>query len=207
MERVYHRKDAIWPFTVVHRPPAEDSMFGKIIGELVSPMVPATIPGVKGMHAVDVAGVHPLLCALGSERYVPWEERRAPQEILTQANAILGFSHASLAKYLIIAAHEDDPDLDVHNAAQFFPHVMSRFDPRRDLHFITRTTMDTLDYSGTGVNQGSKLVLAAAGPEIRKIGTQVPANLNLPSAFTDARVVLPGTPGHVARWRWARRGR
>lgn len=192
VEHVYHRKDAIWPFTVVHRPPAEDSMFGKIIGELVSPMVPSTIPGVKGMHAVDAAGVHPLLCALGSERYVPWAERRAPQELLTQANAILGFSHASLAKYLFIAAHEDAPELDVHDVAAFFPHVMSRFDPRRDLHFITRTTIDTLDYSGTGINEGSKVVIAAAGPEIRSIGTEVPASLVLPSPFSRAEVVMPG---------------
>jgi 4-hydroxy-3-polyprenylbenzoate decarboxylase len=192
VEGVYHRKNAIWPFTVVHRPPAEDSMFGKLIGELVAPMVPTTIPGVKGMHAVDAAGVHPLLCALGSERYVPWEERRAPQEILTQANAILGFSHASLAKYLLIAAHEDAPELDVHDVSAFFPHVMARFDPRRDLHFITRTTIDTLDYSGTGWNEGSKVIFAAAGPEIRRIGTEVPAGLDLPSPFSKPRVAMPG---------------
>ena len=192
VDAVYHRKDAIWPFTVVGRPPAEDSMFGELISEVVKPMVPSSIPGVKAMNAVDEAGVHPLLCALGSERYVPWAERRAPQEILTQANAILGFNHASLAKYLIIAAHEDDPELDVHDLAAFFPHVLERIDPRRDLHFITRTTIDTLDYSGTALNEGSKVVIAAAGPAIRSLGTALPPDLHLPSPFTGPHVVMPG---------------
>ena len=76
VERVYHRKDAIWPFTVVGRPPQEDSMFGELIHELVEPVMPGTIPGVRAVHAVEAAGVHPLLLAIGSERYVPYEGRR-----------------------------------------------------------------------------------------------------------------------------------
>ncbi len=192
VDKVYHRKDAIWPFTVVGRPPQEDSMFGELIGEIVSPMVPTSIPGVKAMHAVDASGVHPLLCALGSERYVPWAERRAPQELLTQANAILGFNHASLAKCLIIAAHEDAPDLDARDLEKFLPHVLERMDPRRDLHFITRTTIDTLDYTGSGLNEGSKVIIAAAGPAVRRLGTELPADLHLPAGFGDPKVVLPG---------------
>ncbi|NQT38146.1 MAG: UbiD family decarboxylase, partial [Planctomycetes bacterium] len=107
--RVYHRKDAIWPFTVVGRPPQEDSMFGRLIHELVGPAIPKTIPGVRAVHAVDAAGVHPLLLAVGSERYVPYEERSRPRELLTLANALLGYGQMSLAKYLLIAAGEDNP--------------------------------------------------------------------------------------------------
>ena len=192
VERVYHRKDAIWPFTVVGRPPQEDTMFGKLIGELVSPMVPTEIPGVKRMHAVDAAGVHPLLCALGSERYVPWSDVRAPAELLTQATAILWFNQASLAKYLLIAAHEDAPDLELDDIERFMPHMLERIDPRRDLHFITRTTIDTLDYSGTGLNQGSKVIIAAAGPAIRRLGKELPAVLDIPAAFEKPQVIMPG---------------
>ena len=105
MDKVFHRKNAVWPFTVVGRPPQEDTTFGNLIHEISHPMVPASIPGVKEMHAVDAAGVHPLLLALGSERYVPYQ-RRLPMELLTQANAILGFNRASLAKYLIIATDQ-----------------------------------------------------------------------------------------------------
>jgi len=191
VEKVFHREGAIWPFTVVGRPPQEDSIFGKLIGELVRPMVPVSLPGVLKTHAVDVAGVHPLLLAIGSERYVPYRGERTPQELLTQANAILGFNQASLAKYLFIAATQDDRELDIHDLAGFIGHVLRRIDTRRDLHFQTRTTIDTLDYSGTGLNEGSKVVFAAAGPVRRELGTRLP-ELQLPSAFGEAAVALPG---------------
>lgn len=190
VEQVYHRKDAIWPFTVVGRPPQEDSVFGKLIHDLTGPMVPASIPGLKSMHAVDAAGVHPLLLAIGSERYVPYQERR-PQELMTIANAVLGFGQASLAKYLWIAAGEDNPDLDLHSEPRFFAHMLERIDWRRDLHFQTRTTIDTLDYSGSGVNEGSKLVLTAAGP-IKRTLLETSYSMQLPSGFEGARLVAPG---------------
>ena len=79
VEHVYHRDNAIWPFTVVGRPPQEDTMFGQLIHELTGEAIPGTIPGVRAVHAVDAAGVHPLLLAVGSERYVPYEDRR-PRE-------------------------------------------------------------------------------------------------------------------------------
>src|SRR5690606_12344527 len=128
VETVYHRKDAIWPFTVVGRPPQEDTTFGQLIHELTGPAIPAVLPGVKAVHAVDAAGVHPLLLAIGSERYTPYNERERPQELLTQANAILGQGQMSLAKYLWIAAHEDDPSLDLHDVGRFMRHVLERVD-------------------------------------------------------------------------------
>jgi 4-hydroxy-3-polyprenylbenzoate decarboxylase len=192
VERVSHREGAIWPFTVVGRPPQEDTQFGEIIHELTGPIIPTVIPGVKAVHAVDAAGVHPLLLAIGSERYVPYADKRKPQELLTCANAILGQGQLSLAKYLFLVAHEDDPSLDVHDIPTFFRHLLERFDPRTDLHFQTCTTIDTLDYSGTGLNEGSKLVIAAAGPARRELVAQVPAGLRLPEEFTDPRLCLPG---------------
>lgn len=191
VEAVYHRKDAIWPFTVVGRPPQEDTSFGALIHEVTAAMVPVSVPGLAEMHAVDAAGVHPLLLAIGHERYVPYGER-IPQEILTVANAVLGFGQASLAKYLIIAAKEDKPELATHNIPEFLQHVLSRIDLRRDLHFQTQTTMDTLDYSGTGLNQGSKLVIAAAGTKRRELSTEIPADLGLPHSFTSPKVIMPG---------------
>ncbi|MEL6804033.1 MAG: UbiD family decarboxylase, partial [Bacteroidota bacterium] len=87
VDAVYHRKDAIWPFTVVGRPPQEDTTFGGLIHEVTAAMVPVSVPGLHAMHAVDAAGVHPLLLAIGSERYVPYGDRY-PQELLTVANAV-----------------------------------------------------------------------------------------------------------------------
>lgn len=192
VERVRHRQDAIWPFTVVGRPPQEDTSFGDIIHEITGPAIPSVLPGVKEVHAVDAAGVHPLLLAIGSERYVPYAAERRPQEILTQANAILGQGQLSLAKYLFIAAKEDDPQLDLHEIPRFFKHVLERIDWSRDLHFQTNTTIDTLDYSGSGLNSGSKVVIACAGPIKRSLLTEIPASCRLPEGFRNPRVALPG---------------
>jgi 4-hydroxy-3-polyprenylbenzoate decarboxylase len=192
VRRIYHRRDAIWPFTVVGRPPQEDSVFAALIHELTGPLISSVLPGVRAVNAVDAAGVHPLLLALGSERYTPFEECQAPQELLTQANAILGQGQLSLAKYLFIAAAEDDARLDVRDVGAFLQHVLARVDWRRDLHFQTQTTIDTLDYSGSGLNRGSKLVVAAVGRPRRTLPTALPPDLRLPNGFSDARVCLPG---------------
>jgi 4-hydroxy-3-polyprenylbenzoate decarboxylase len=192
VEAVYARRDAIWPFTVVGRPPQEDTMFGKLIHEITGPLIPTVLPGVHGVHAVDAAGVHPLLMAIGSERYMPFMNAPQPQELLTQASAILGQGQLSLAKYLLIVARHDDPQLDVHNIPAFFAHLLQRVDWRRDLHFHTHTTIDTLDYSGAGLNAGSKVVIAAVGPKRFDLTTTLPANLQLPDGFRNPRVALPG---------------
>jgi 4-hydroxy-3-polyprenylbenzoate decarboxylase len=192
VERVWHRRDAIWPFTVVGRPPQEDTNFGAIIHELTGPIIPTVLPGVHAVHAVDAAGVHPLLLAIGSERYVPYAQERKPQELLTIANAILGQGQLSLAKYLCIVAREDDPELDVHDIAAFLRHLLARVDWQTDLHFQTATTIDTLDYSGSGLNEGSKVVIAAAGPPRRSLATALAPGLVLPHGFSDYRLCLPG---------------
>jgi len=173
VDNVYHRKDAIWHFTVVGRPPQEDSGFGYLIHKLVEDLTAGEFPGLVGIHAVDAAGVHPLLIAIGQERYMPFRQP-VPEEILTIANRILGSGQTSLAKFLIIAAHEDDRNLDIHNIPAYFDHVLRRIDWRRDLHFQTKTTIDTLDYSGDGWNTGSKVVMACRGPQIRKLSSQLP---------------------------------
>jgi len=193
VEHVYHRRDAIWPFTVVGRPPQEDSILGQLIHELAGPAILGHIPGIQAIHAVDAAGVHPLLLAIGSERYVPYD-RRQPRELLTLANALLGYGQLSLAKYLWIVAAEDNPKLDVRNVADFLRHALERVDWQRDLHFQTCTTLDTLDYSSGRLGEGSKLVIAAAGPTVRSLLTMIDARLALPKelGFRRPRVILPG---------------
>ena len=197
VEHVYHRNDAIWPFTVVGRPPQEDTAFGELIHDLTGPVIPTVLPGVKGVNAVDAAGVHPLLLAIGSERYMPFlrqNENHAPrpQELLTQANAILGQGQLSLAKFLWIANEADDPALKLHDIEGFFSHMLRRADWRRDLHFQTETTIDTLDYSGDAINAGSKLVVAAVGPPRFGLATSAGSLKSLPAGFGDPRVVMPG---------------
>lgn len=191
VENVYHRKDAIWQFTVVGRPPQEDSSFGYLIHKMVKLLTPQEFPGIKEINAVDAAGVHPLLLAIGTERYMPFRDPK-PEEILTQANRILGTGQTSLAKFLFIAASNDHPALNTHDIPAFFHHILERIDWKRDLHFHTNTTIDTLDYSGSGWNAGSKLVVACHGPVLRKLVGELPKDLSLPSGFKAPRFVQPG---------------
>ena len=136
---------------------------------------------------------------VASERYVPYAPQRRPQELLTIANAILGQGQLSLAKYLLIAAHEDAPGLHIHDIAAFFGHILERVDWRRDLHFQTATTIDTLDYSGSGLNEGSKVVIAAAGPVRSSLATELPPGLDFPTGF--------GGPPSACRVSWRSAGR
>ncbi|MDO4569045.1 MAG: UbiD family decarboxylase [Planctomycetia bacterium] len=197
VEKVYHRQDAIWPFTTVGRPPQEDSMIGAFIHEISGEIIPHTLPGVKEVHAVDDCGVHPLLLALGSERYTPYLNVRRPQELLTLSHAILGTGQLSLAKYLFIAAAEDDPTLRAAETERFFAHILRRVDWARDLHFQTNTTMDTLDYTGGELNSGSKVVVSAVGAPRRTLPTELPSGFSFPSDLAIKRCTIP-IPGVLA---------
>ncbi len=199
VDNVYHRKDPLWHFSVVGRPPQEDSSFGYLIHELVKDLTAQEFPGVKEIHAVDAAGVHPLLISIGSERYMPFREK-VPEEILTIANRILGSGQTSLAKYLMIAADDDDPQLTTKDIGHYFDHFLSRTDWRRDLHFHTKTTIDTLDYSGAGWNAGSKVVMACRGPVLRKLGLEIPRNLDRIPHIDKIKLSRPGVLALQCKW-------
>ena len=191
VSRVFARKNAIWPFTVVGRPPQEDTSFGKLIHELTGAAVQKEIPGLKAIHAVDAAGVHPLLLAIGSERYTPYLPVKRPAEILSIANHILGTGQLSLAKFLFITADSNHPP-DVQDIPQYFQYFLARINLLSDIHFYTNTSIDTLDYSGTGLNSGSKVVFAAYGDPIRELAGEIPSALyNLPG-FEKPMLIIPG---------------
>ncbi|MFL9482670.1 UbiD family decarboxylase [Chitinophagaceae bacterium LWZ2-11] len=191
IHKVYAKKNAIWPFTVVGRPPQEDTSFGELIHELTGNAIPQEIPGVKEVHAVDAAGVHPLLLAIGSERYTPYMPSKQPAELLTIANHILGTGQLSLAKFLFITA-DDTNKLTTHNVRLFMEYVLERIDWTRDVHFYTNTTIDTLDYSGTGLNTGSKVVFAAYGDAKRNLATEVPNVFTSLQGFVNPQIAMPG---------------
>lgn len=191
VKKVYARKNAIWPFTVVGRPPQEDTSFGQLIHEMTGEAIPKEIPGLKEIHAVDAAGVHPLLLAIGSERYTPFLENKQPAELLTIAHHILGTGQLSLAKYLFITADETE-QLSTHHIPEFFQYMLERIQWNRDIHFQTHTTMDTLDYSGTGFNSGSKVVFASYGPKIRTLSKDIPKVLNENNLIRNAALIMPG---------------
>ncbi len=174
INKVYARKDAIWAFTVVGRPPQEDTSFGQLIHEITGSSIEVEVPGLKEVHAVDAAGVHPLLLAIGSERYTPYAQAQQPAEILTIANHALGTGQLSLAKYLFITA-DDTNKLNTHDVSTYMQYIFERIQWQRDVHFYTNTSIDTLDYSGESINMGSKVVLAAYGAKVRSLCSSLPA--------------------------------
>lgn len=191
VKKVYARKNAIWPFTVVGRPPQEDTSFGQLIHEITGNAIPQEIPGLKQVNAVDAAGVHPLLLAIGSERYTPYMPAKQPAEILTIANHILGTGQLSLAKFLFITA-DNTNHLSTNNVESFMEYLLARIDLTRDIHFYTNTTIDTLDYSGTGLNSGSKVVFAAYGEVKRELCKEIPGILKELRNFKNPQFCMPG---------------
>jgi 4-hydroxy-3-polyprenylbenzoate decarboxylase len=189
VHKVYARKNAIWAFTVVGRPPQEDTSFGQLIHSMTGSAVSNEIPGLKEVHAVDAAGVHPLLLAIGSERYTPYLQNKKPAEILTIANHILGTGQLSLAKFVFITS-DDSNQLSTHHVPAYLQFLLERIDLNSDIHFYTKTTMDTLDYSGENLNAGSKVVIAAYGDVKRSLASSVPEEIHQLNA--NAKLVLPG---------------
>jgi len=189
VHKVYARKNAIWAFTVVGRPPQEDTSFGQLIHSMTGSAVSNEIPGLKEVHAVDAAGVHPLLLAIGSERYTPYLQNKKPAEILTIANHILGTGQLSLAKFVFITA-DDTNQLSTHHVPAYLKFLLERIDLTSDIHFYTKTTMDTLDYSGENLNAGSKVVIASYGDVKRSLAISLPVEIQQLNA--NAKLVLPG---------------
>ena len=191
VHKVFAKQNAIWPFTVVGRPPQEDTSFGELIHAISGKALQYEIPGLKEVNAVDAAGVHPLLLAIGSERYTPYSPAKQPAELLTIANHILGTGQLSLAKFLFITA-DTGPAISTTNIKEYLQFILQRIHLNRDIHFYTNTSIDTLDYSGTNIHQGSKVVFAAYGNVIRELANQVPDCFFTLKAFDNPRLVMPG---------------
>ena len=191
VHKVFAKNNAIWPFTVVGRPPQEDTSFGQLIHEITGKAIQQEIPGLKEVHAVDAAGVHPLLLAVGSERYTPYSSEKKPAEILTIANRILGTGQLSLAKFLFITA-VDDAKLTTNDIQPYLQYILQRVDLTKDIHFYTNTTIDTLDYSGTGLNRGSKVVIAAYSNSLRELAKEIPGCIKELQHFENPKLVIPG---------------
>ena len=191
VHKVFAKKNAIWPFTVVGRPPQEDTSFGQLIHSITGTAIQNEIPGLKELHAVDAAGVHPLLLAIGSERYTPYQPTKQPAEILTIANHMLGTGQLSLAKFLFITS-DDENKLNTKDIERYFEFILRRINFKRDIHFYTNTTIDTLDYSGEGLNSGSKVVFAAYGNQIRTLATEPHSSMKNIYGFDVVKLVMPG---------------
>jgi len=163
VSRVFHRKNAIFPATVVGRPPQEDHFIALYLQDLLSPLFPLVMKGVRDVFAFEESGVHSLAGAIVRERY--------HREAFTACMRVLGEGQLSLTKVLLAT----DADLDLRDFRALFLHILERCDFRTDLHVLANISMDTLDYSGPAINQGSKAIFLGLGEAKFDLKNEPPA--------------------------------
>ncbi len=176
--RVYRRRDALFPATLVGKPRQEDFFLGDYVQELLSPLFPFLMPSVVDLWSYGDTGFHSLAAAVVKDRYT--------REALTSAFRILGEGQLALTKFLLLT----DERRDLRDFRSLLVHLLERCRFETDLFVFSNLAMDTLDYTGPKVNEGSKGVLVGLGPKIRDL----PAELSgpLPAGVAAARVFAPG---------------
>src|SRR6185369_303116 len=180
VNRIAHRNDAIYPATVVGKPRQEDFYIGDLLQELLSPLFPMVMPAVERLWAYGETGYHSLAAAVVKQRYA--------REALRSAFRILGEGQLSLTKFLLLT----DRAVDLKDFPATLQHVLARTDPRTDLYVFANTSMDTLDYTGPRVNEGSKGVWMGLGDPVRELPREFRPREGLPAGATDAFVFCPG---------------
>jgi UbiD family decarboxylase len=175
-----HRRDAIYPATVVGKPRQEDFFIGDLLQELLSPLFPLVMPAVEQLWSYGETGYHSLAAAVVKQRY--------PREAMASAFRILGEGQLSLQKFLLLT----DKPVDVKDFRATLEHILARTDPRTDLYVFGHLSMDTLDYAGPAVNKGSKGVWMGLGDPVRELPREFRPAVPPPPDVTDVRVFCAG---------------
>src|ERR671921_216355 len=157
VEAVFHRRDAVYPATVVGKPRQEDFFIGDYLQKLLSPLFPLVMPSVRDLWTYGETGFHSLAAAVVRERY--------GREALVSAFRILGEGQLSLTKFLLLT----DTPQDLRDFPKLFEHVLARARFERDLFVFSNVSMDTLDYTSGKVNEGSKAILLGLGDAVREL--------------------------------------
>lgn len=179
INRIHHRKDAIFPATVVGRPRQEDHYIGEYLQELFAPIYPLVMNGVRAVWAYDDAGMHPLAAAVVHERY--------PKEAFMAGLRILGEGQLSLTKCLLLT----DTPLRLQEFKPLLIHILERADFASDLFIFSPVSQDTLDYTSGRMNEGSKALLMGLGEKRFELQASLTAELKNP-IFTDQKIYAPG---------------
>jgi menaquinone biosynthesis decarboxylase len=184
VEAVFHRRDAIYPATVVGKPRQEDFFIGDYLQRLLSPLFPMVMPSVKDLWSYGETGFHSLAAAVVQERY--------GREALVSGFRILGEGQLSLTKFLLLT----DMPQDLSDFPHLLEHVLARFKPETDLFIFSNVSMDTLDYTSGKVNEGSKAIMLGLGEPVRKLPHEftgsLPSGVSRAETFCDGCLVLQG---------------
>ncbi len=178
VEAVFHRRDAIYPATVVGKPRQEDFFIGDYLQQLLSPLFPLVMPGVRDLWTYGETGFHSLCAAVVRERYA--------REALVSGFRILGEGQLSLTKFLLLT----DTPQDLHDFPGLLEHLLARFNPQTDLFIFSNVSMDTLDYTSGKVNEGSKAIMLGLGNARRELPREFRGELT--AGLTAAEVFCGG---------------
>ena len=189
LQRIAHRRDAIYPATVVGKPRQEDFFIGDLLQELLSPLFPLVMPAVERLWSYGETGYHSLSAAVVKQRY--------KREAMASAFRILGEGQLSLTKFLLLT----DRHVDLKNFKATLEHVLARTHTETDLYVFSNLSMDTLDYTGPTVNEGSKGVWLGLGDAVRALPRQFSGTP--PSGATGVEVycggcLVVGAPSYTA---------
>jgi UbiD family decarboxylase len=180
VERLARRRDAIYPATVVGKPRQEDFYIGDLLQELLSPLFPLVMPGVVELWSYGETGYHSLAAAIVKQRY--------KREAMAGAFRILGEGQLSLTKFLLVT----DGAVDLRDFKATLEHVLARTRPESDLYVFSNLSMDTLDYTGPAVNEGSKGVWLGVGEPVRDLPREFRPPVPPPHDVRDVRVFCGG---------------
>ena len=196
VEAVFHRRDAIYPATVVGKPRQEDFFIGDYLQQLLSPLFPLVMPGVRDLWTYGETGFHSLCAAVVKERYA--------REALVSGFRILGEGQLSLTKFLMLT----DTPQDLSDFPKLLEHILARFNPATDLFIFSNVSMDTLDYTSGKVNEGSKAIMLGLGDARRELPRafrqELPGGVSSADVFCGGCLVVQGVsydedPAQAAR--------
>lgn len=183
-DAVFHRKDAIYPATVVGKPRQEDFFIGDYLQELLSPLFPLVMPGVRDLWSYGETGFHSLSAAVVKDRYA--------REGLSAGFRILGEGQLSLTKFLLLT---DQPQ-NLRDFKSLFEHILARADWHRDLFIFSQTAFDTLDYASGTINHGSKAIMMGFGEAKRELAHEfkgeISTGLRRAEVFCNGCIVVEG---------------
>ncbi|MGE5216943.1 MAG: menaquinone biosynthesis decarboxylase [Chloroflexota bacterium] len=145
---ITHRKNPIYPTTIVGRPPMEDAYLGKATERLFLPLLRVTLPEIVDMN-LPVHGVFHNLAIVAIKKEYPAHARKV-------MHALWGLGQMMFTKTLLVVDH----DVNVHDLSEVAWIVGNHIDPKRDAVFV-EGPVDVLDHAAPALGFGSKFGLDA----------------------------------------------
>ena len=141
---ITHRKDAVYPATIVGIPPMEDFYIGAASVKLFLPIFKMNFPEIVDIALPAEGAFHNLVFVSIKKTY--------PMQAYKIMHGLWGMGQMMFTKYIVVV----DDDVDVHNTSEILFRLCANTDPQRDSLF-TKGPSDVLDHATSEIASGSKL--------------------------------------------------